>query len=596
LDERIAGLLEARFAIPAEEGPSKLTSLSEAVKRYIKPGQTLHTAIAHTLSYPLCLEILRQFRGTNPGFTLATLGAVNHAVLMTHTGLLRKIVTSYCGDVYPYPSPNPVFQKAYAEKRVTIENWTVLTFTMRLLAGAMGLPGLPTRSLLGSGMEEENPEAFRRLEDPFGEGGPVGFLKPLRPDMTIMHAWAADRFGNALFAPPYAEGVWGAFAAREGVLLTAERIVSTDFIRRHAPQVRLPGYRVLGVVEAPFGAHPGGYANAGLPDMTGYAEDYDVLESFRKTCEDPKALDDWLERWVWSCRDHSDYLSRLGYERLMFLRGKADPDSWVYETDSLADQISLDAPPNPAERMTLAAAALVAEKAKDAGYPTILAGQGNSNLAAWMARFRLLREGEPVEVMTETGFFGYLPRSGNPFLFNFANIPTCKMLTGVLDSLGVMVSGAGGRCLGVLAAGQVDRRGSFNSTKVGDSFFIVGSGGANDVASTAREVVLVVPQTRIRYVERVPYVTGPGDRVTALVSDRGIFEKPPGKEDLRLTACFLFPDRSRDELVAEIRAHCGWNLRVASELREVPPPDSEDLRVLRLLDPRGNFIGSSTGK
>ena len=37
--------------------------------------------------------------------------------------------------------------------------------------------------------------------------------RALRPNISMLHAWVADRNGNALFTPPYGEGFYGAMAA-----------------------------------------------------------------------------------------------------------------------------------------------------------------------------------------------------------------------------------------------------------------------------------------------------------------------------------------------------------------------------------------------
>ena len=55
---------------------------------------------------------------------------------------------------------------------------------------------MPTHSILGSGMAEENSEDFRVFNDPGGK--PLGMVRALCPDLTILHAWAADPAGNVL--------------------------------------------------------------------------------------------------------------------------------------------------------------------------------------------------------------------------------------------------------------------------------------------------------------------------------------------------------------------------------------------------------------
>ena len=83
--------------------------------------------------------------------------------------------------------------------------------------------------------------------------------------------------------------------------MTVERIVPTEFIRRHAHLVKLPAQYVRAVVETPQGCHPGGMYGMGVPELEGYAEDLDwILEcrrAFRKPCQpDNRSWAAWPKR------------------------------------------------------------------------------------------------------------------------------------------------------------------------------------------------------------------------------------------------------------------------------------------------------------
>ncbi|PWG73941.1 3-oxoadipate CoA-transferase, partial [Enterococcus hirae] len=81
-----------------------------------------------------------------------------------------KIIATYCGEPYRTPGPNPAFQRAWQQGRVELEMWSILTLPLRLKAAAMGVPWLPTRSLLGSSMERDNAHALTVTDDPDGQG------------------------------------------------------------------------------------------------------------------------------------------------------------------------------------------------------------------------------------------------------------------------------------------------------------------------------------------------------------------------------------------------------------------------------------------
>jgi acyl CoA:acetate/3-ketoacid CoA transferase beta subunit len=207
-----------------------------------------------------------------------------------------------------------------------------------------------------------------------------------------------------------------------------------------------------------------------------------------------------------------------------------------------------------------------------------------------MATYLLRQEGYEVDVMAEIGFFGYLPRPTDPFIFNLSNVPTCKMLTDVSDVLGILMSGENQRCLGALSAAQVDRWGNLNSTLIPPDLLITGSGGANDVASGASEVLAVVPQSPLRFIPEVAYVTAPGQRVRMLVTTLGIFEKLDGDREFTLTAILEDRKSSAEETVRRVREQCQWDLKIAPRLRSVAVPTTDELALLRLFDPQKFFL------
>jgi acyl CoA:acetate/3-ketoacid CoA transferase alpha subunit/acyl CoA:acetate/3-ketoacid CoA transferase beta subunit len=567
----------------------KVTPLAQAVRRWVRPGKTVHLGVVHALPYAASFEIARTFAGTSPRLTIITPGALLNTLVLIHLGLVERLLTSYAGDIYPTPGPSAVIQRAEAKGGLVVEDWSLLSLTERLMAGALGFPFLPCRGLAGTGMAKENRSDCAEISNPFGDG-PQEVVRALSPDLSIYHAWAADPEGNALFTGPHGEGLWGALAAREGVLLTVEQVVSPEELRANAHLGLLPGCYVRTVSPAPFGAHPSGLSPHGFPGVTGYSEDYDFIVSFQQAAQSEGSLQEWVERWVLGPGDHPGYLRRLGASRLHRLRGRVASDAWRYDLDELLPEGPPEQAAGPIESMIVAAGHLLEERAQRAGYDTILAGIGAANLAAWLARRALRSAGLAVDLVAEVGFVGYDPRPGDPFIFNFANIPTCTARLDVLYTLGVLVGGSRNRCLAALGAGQVDRLGNLNSTKIPGGLRLVGSGGAADAAAGAREVLAVLPLGPMRLVDRVPYLTAPGEKVRTVVTHLGVFEKDEGGE-LVLTRILPHPGRTLLETVEEIRHRCGWPLRVAAHLEEERAPTGEELRLLRRFDPRRAFLG-----
>jgi acyl CoA:acetate/3-ketoacid CoA transferase beta subunit len=163
------------------------------------------------------------------------------------------------------------------------------------------------------------------------------------------------------------------------------------------------------------------------------------------------------------------------------------------------------------------------------------------------------------------------------------------MLTDIFHVMGIFMGGRQNQCLGSLAAGQIDKHGNINSTMIPGVTYITGSGGANDIASSAREVVVTLNQSRNRFVEKVPYITAPGHRVRTVVSDHGVYEKRDEHGELIFTG--IFPGKLEAEAVQAAKAACGWDLKVAPTLRRFDPPEPDELRLIRLFDPRRYFLG-----
>lgn len=551
-------------------------TLDEAVS-HVRPGDVVHVVTGHTRWTAAARALVRRFWDQDPGWTLVMLSLSSLGTLFFEGGLVRKVVTGYSGDIFPNFTPNPVFAEAYRSGRVEVEHWSFLSFLQRLEAAARGYPALVTRSIAGSSMEGN--DGFATVRNPFGRGR-VGLVAPLQPDVALVHGAVADTHGNVAFNPPHLEGFYGAWAAARGAIVTVEKVV--DDLRPWSHLVRVPAHRVLALSVAPMGAHPGGLFARDLP-VDGYGEDIEFWSDAR----DASRSDDfygWIRHWVLDPETQGDYLDRLGPQRQGDLRSRADPDSWKF--DAAAHPPQLEAAVNAWERATVFGARYLAGRILDVGADAVLAGAGVANLATWLA-VRLARDqGSDVKLTAELGLWDYEPTPADPYVFNHRSFPGTAMLADTETVLGMVVPGPGTRTLACLGAAAIDRRGNVNSTDVPGGPFLVGSGGGNDVASAVEEAVVVATLTDRRTVADVGYVTSPGDRVRALVTDLALFEKDRDGEFV-LTAV---PEGRVEERVEAVRTLCGWDLRVADDVVEMPPPTMPEIEALRVWDPQGVFL------
>ncbi len=595
MDVRLKSFLQDKLSFNEGSGEGKIMELSSAVSRFIRPGMSIQFGNGMTTPTAIFFEIARQYWGKNPAFTLVGIsGGSYNLALFAHGKLCKKIISAFNGDGYPFPGPNPILSRSFNDGSVEIENWTQLTIVLRFIAGAMGAPFFPTKSLGGSSMEIFNKDTFARIPNPFSKDESANVVRAYNPDIAIAHGWAADPDGNTIMSVPHSGNHYGALAAKNGVIVTVEKIVDADFIRRHAHMTRLPGYIVKAVCPVPMGGFPMGIHPLGIDEVEGYGEDEEWIMEARKASRSAKDYQNWVDKWVLGCKTHDDFLNLLGQKRIWHLKGKIQNDSWISELSEMSGRLSSPAHPTAAEILVSIAARKIEEIVQTKNYRLALCGIGVSNLAAWLAYYNLKHRGYPLELVAEIGYYGYTPQPADPYVFNLRNIPSCRMISDIFTSLAIFMSGAQTSSIGIIGAGQVDKFGNVNTTKITGGSFLVGSGGANDVASGSSETIVTLEQTKERFLEKVDYITSPGARVSTVISQFGIFEKDEGSEELMLTGYLpLNNAASEEECVRSIQEQCGWKLKIKSNLQVLCMPSEDEILFLRCFDPKRYFLGSN---
>ena len=153
--------------------------------------------------------------------------------------------------------------------------------------------------------------------------------------------------------------------------------------------------------------------------------------------------------------------------------------------------------------------------------------------------------------------------------------------------------------VGFLGAAQIDRFGNLNSTVIGNyehpQVRLPGAGGAPEIATYAREVLVVMKQSPRSFVARLDFRTScgylegggsrrasraPGAGPKAVITDFGVLRPNSASEELELAS--LYPGVTAEAA----RAATGWPLKVAESIEIVPPPAATELAVLRDLHAR----------
>lgn len=228
--------------------------------------------------------------------------------LLFASGICDRIQTSWFSQGIVW-GISKVMRHYVESKKTRYEEWSHLAMGMRFRAGAMGVPFLPMRPMLGSDVLRMRPEA-KAIKCPF-TGEDLLLVPALNPDVALIHVQRCDAYGNAQMDGLSFMDIDLAMAANR-VILTTERIVSNDQIRRTPDQTKIPFIAVDAVVEVPYGCAPHECTNVYEPlfsHMDYYTE---------KVNSDPVAgMQDYIQRYIRDPKSWTDYLGLLGLEQLL---------------------------------------------------------------------------------------------------------------------------------------------------------------------------------------------------------------------------------------------------------------------------------------
>jgi glutaconate CoA-transferase subunit B len=228
----------------------------------------------------------------------------------------------------------------------------------------------------------------------------------------------------------------------------------------------------------------------------------------------------------------------------------------------------------------------------------VFVGIGLPNLACNLAR-RL--HAPKLVLIYESGAVGATPQRlpisiGDPSLVT-DSLSVCSMF----DIFSYYLQG-GLIDVGFLQGAQIDRFGNLNTTVVGDyahpAVRLPGSGGACEIAILARRVLVIAPQSKRRFPERVDFITSPG--FVDGPGTRGRLAMPGGGPRMVITnlGCYEF---TNGEMILtslhpgctleQVRNNTGWDIHVSTDLRTTDEPTSKELHIIRDdLDPKHLYI------
>jgi len=273
-----------------------------------------HVAIGGTLysrtPMALVFALLRQRRRH---LTVSRPLACYEIELFLATGALDRIVTSWVGIGLPWGLA-PVFRHYVERGEARYDEWSHLAMGLRYKAGAMGVPFLPSLTMLGSDLA--GTLGLQTVDCPY-TGEQLAAVPALNPDVALIHAHRADMFGNVQVDGYRHMDADMAKAARM-VIVSAERIVSPEEIAASPAQTMLPHFAVDAVVPAPHGSYP--HECYGL-----YGPDFEHFTAYAAATKEqgPAGALRYVEKNVDGHAGFAGFIAAAGPERLAALAADA---------------------------------------------------------------------------------------------------------------------------------------------------------------------------------------------------------------------------------------------------------------------------------
>src|SRR5215211_2023184 len=284
----------------------KVVSLADAAS-FVRDGDSVGIGGSTMSRTPMAL-IWALIRAQRKNLSCSRCIISSDGDLLFGSGISDHIISSWFSQSILW-GVSKVMRHYTETGKATFEEWSHMAVGMRFRAGAMGVPFMPIRSMLGSDVLKQRPEA-KEIECPF-TGDKILLVPALNPDVALIHVQRCDPYGNAQIDGLQFMDIDLAMAANK-VILTTERIVSNDQIRRAPDHTKIPFFAVDAVVELPFGCAPHECYGVYEP-MLRHMEDYVALVN-----DDPvKGMKQYMERYVYGPKSWSEFLALIGIEELL---------------------------------------------------------------------------------------------------------------------------------------------------------------------------------------------------------------------------------------------------------------------------------------
>lgn len=275
----------------------KIVSIDEAISE-IEDGSSVGIGGASLVYKPMS-AVRTLVKKEVKNLTIYTLMGDVDVDMLIGVGSIKKVCAPYVG--FPMIGLAPNFRRAAQNGEIEVKEYSELTFCLGLRASCMGVPFIPTRSLLGSDLLKIN-EDFEVFDCPVTKQKLVA-VPAIKFDTALIHAYRADSIGNVQIMDKQIMADLMAYFGKsaKNTIVTVEKIVDNEEIERFPEKTILPHYEVDFIVEMPYGAHPSGFPPLYIPDISHITEYY-------RAATNPESFKEYLDRYVYSVKSHEEYL------------------------------------------------------------------------------------------------------------------------------------------------------------------------------------------------------------------------------------------------------------------------------------------------
>lgn len=313
---------------------NKVMTLHDAVAKYVEDGDAISFGGFTTNKKPMAAvyEILRQGK---KDFIAYAGPAGSDWDMMIGEDRVKAYINCYTADS-GVTNVSRRFRKKIESGELIYEDYSQDAIMYMLHASSLGLPFLPVRFMIGSGLVDEwgiskevretieklPNDKFVYMENPFVPGEMTVCLPVPKLDTAIIHVQKASPDGTCILMGDEFHDVDIAVAAKK-VIVTCEELVSNDIIRRDPQATKIPCFAVDAVCHVPYGAFPTQCYNY-------YDYDNAYLKAYGAASKTEEDFHAFLDEYVYGCKDHAEFLEKIGINRLLKLKVS---DGYGYATD-----------------------------------------------------------------------------------------------------------------------------------------------------------------------------------------------------------------------------------------------------------------------